>query len=433
MGMKWGENVKQRRKDEWTRLDNASKIFPATCSYRDTKVFRLACELNEAVDPELLQRALDTALEGFPLYRSVLRRGVFWYYLERSDFIPVVEVESKPPCAPIYFKDRKNLLFRVFYYNNRINMEIFHALSDGTGALWFMQALVHYYLIYKYGEELGESIPQLIINASLSEKMGDSFGKYYVGGGNTNRRKPVRRRKELAAYRIRGTRMDENRMKLIEGSMSAKAVLELAHKYNTTLTVFLTSLFIYSIYKEMPALGKRRPVVVQVPINLRQFFASLTARNFFSTMNISYHFGKESQDIENVIKSVAKAFKDEVREENVNERLNRLMALERNPFARAVPLPLKDFFLRMANKIKDKGITAALSNIGQIHMPGEFDPFIRQFGVYTSARRPQVCICSYKDRLVLGFTSPFGETDIQRTFFQFLSKEGIDVEIASNT
>ncbi len=430
-----GGNMKQRRKDEWTRLDNASKIFPATCSYRDTKVFRLACELNESVDPKFLQRALETALEGFPLYRSILRRGVFWYYFERSDFTPVVERESRPLCAPLYFKDRKNLLLRVFYYNNSINMEIFHALSDGTGALWFMQALVHYYLIYKYEGELGGRIPELKINASLSEKMGDSFGRFYVGGGNTSRRKPQSksRREEPAAYRIKGTRMDENRMKLIEGSMSAKAVLELAHKYNTTLTVFLTSLFIYSIYKEMPAMAKKRPVVVQVPINLRQFFKSLTARNFFSTMNISYHFGRESQDFKEVIKSVAKVFQEEVREENVNERLNRLMALERNPFARIVPLPLKDFFLRIANKIKDRGITAALSNIGQIKMPKEFDPFIRQFGVYTSARRPQVCICSYNDRLVLGFTSPFGETDIQRTFFQFLSKEGIDVEIASNT
>lgn len=426
--------MKQRKRVEWTRLDNASKIFPATCSYKDTKVFRLFCELNEAVEPEILQQALDVTIEGFPLYRSILRRGVFWYYLERSDIKPLVEIESNPVCAPIYIKDKKNLLFRVFYYNNRINMEIFHALSDGTGALWFMQTLVHYYLIFRYKEMLEDKIPKLNFNAALSEKMGDSFGRYYVGGGSRKRKNKYDKRKEdPGSYHIKGTRMDENRMKLIEGSMSAKAVLELAHSYNATLTVFITSLFIYSIYKEMPAIGKKYPVVLSVPINLRQFFESVTARNFFSTMNVGYYFGKESTDIKDIIQVVRECFQKEVTEESVNRRLNRLMALEKNPFARVIPLPLKDYFLRIANKIKDRGITAALSNIGEIHMPSEFDAYIRQFGVCTSARRPQLCICSYKDRLVLSFTSPFRETDIQRTFFQFLSKEGIEIEISSNT
>lgn len=426
--------MKQKKRVEWTRLDNASKIFPATYTYRDTKVFRLTCELYEAVDPEILQQALNITLDGFPLYRSVLRRGVFWYYFEGSDIQPVIEIESNPVCGPIYMKDRKNLLFRVFYFNNRINVEIFHALSDGTGALWFMQTLVHYYLIYKYKEELRDKIPKLNYNASLSEKMGDSFGRYYVGD-NSSKRKTKRGRNEenTRAYHVNGTRMDENRIKLIEGSMSAKTVLDIAHSYNTTLTIFITSLFIYSVYKEMSTQGKRHPVVLSVPINLRQFFESVTARNFFSTMNVGYHFGKESTELEDVIKRVSKIFREEVTVESVNRRLNRLMSLEKNPFARVVPLPLKDFFLRIVNKIKDSGITAALSNVGRIDMPSEFDAYIRQFSACTSARRPQVLICSYKDRLVLSFTSPFQETEIQRTFFQFLSKAGVEIEISSNT
>lgn len=425
--------MKQRKRVEWTRLDNASKIFPATCSYKDTKVFRISCELYENVDHEILQQALDITLEGFPLYKSVLRRGVFWYYLEKTDIHPVVEIESNPVCAPIYIRDRKNLLFRVFYYNCRINIEVFHALSDGTGALWFMQTLVHHYLIVKYRKALGDKVPKLNYNASLSEKMGDSFGRYYVGESNIKSNIKKDCKKEYSkSYHIKGTRMDENRMKLIEGSMPVKSVLELAHKYSTTMTVFLTSLFIYSIYKEMPAISRRQPVVMSVPINLRQFFKSATARNFFSTMNVGYHFGKESTDFKDVVQKVAKCFQEEVTADAVIIRLNKLMSLEKNPFTRIIPLPLKDIFLRIANKIKDRGITAALSNIGKIDMPMDFVPYIRQFSVCTSARRPQACICSYKDKLVVSFTSPFIETDIQRNFFQFLSNEGIEIEISSN-
>ena len=65
-------------------------------------------------------------------------------------------------------------------------------------------------------------------------------------------------------------------------------------------------------------------------------------------------------------------------------------------------------------------------------MPPEFEPYIHQFSICVSAKRPQIVLCSYGDRLVIGFTSPFEETDIQRTFFQFLSNTGVDVEISSN-
>jgi len=66
-------------------------ILAATYSERDEKVFRISCELFEEVDPEILQQALDETIERFPYYKSVLRRGIFWYYLEDSDIRPLVE------------------------------------------------------------------------------------------------------------------------------------------------------------------------------------------------------------------------------------------------------------------------------------------------------------------------------------------------------
>jgi len=92
---------------EWSRLDNASKFFAATYSERDEKVFRISCELFEEVDPEILQQALDETIERFPYYKSVLRRGIFWYYLEDSDIRPLVEKEDKPVLRTDLQKIRK--------------------------------------------------------------------------------------------------------------------------------------------------------------------------------------------------------------------------------------------------------------------------------------------------------------------------------------
>ena len=68
--------MKEQKKYKWSKLDNASKIFPSTMNARDTKVFRLSCFLKDEVDKRILEEAIEPTLQSFPIYRSVLRRGV---------------------------------------------------------------------------------------------------------------------------------------------------------------------------------------------------------------------------------------------------------------------------------------------------------------------------------------------------------------------
>lgn len=418
--------MKRRKKVEWSRLDNAAKIFPPNSNDKDTKVFRIACELYEDIDPSILQVALEETIEKFPLYHSALRKGLFWYYLETGNQPIVVTKEVTPVCARIYYANSKNLLFRVNYYKKRISLEVYHCLSDGTGAQWFMKSLLYQYLLIKHKEKYKSDIPYLGYEASVSKKMDDSFLKHYTG------KKASKGKIHPKAYHIRGTKREENRMQLVEGVMSVKAVLEVAHEYNTTLTIYLTSLFIYSIYKEMSVRGKKHPIVLSVPVNLRNYFKSDSARNFFSTILISYQCSEENVTLEDMIESVSKSFVNELTEEKLKDHMDRLLSFEHNMFARIVPRVLKDIALRIANHSVDNGITAAISNIGKVSMPKEMKEDIRLFDVFTSARRPQICMCSYEDNLVVSFTSPYKETDIQKEFFQLLSNKGLNIEIATN-
>ena len=131
---------------QWRKLDNAALAFPAVTGKNDTRVFRFYCELKENVKPELLQAALEKTMEKYSLFQMVLRKGLFWFYLEHRDIRPIVKEEKKPPCSRLYIPDKKNLLFQVSYYEKRINFEVFHALTDGTGAMHFLQELVSNYL-----------------------------------------------------------------------------------------------------------------------------------------------------------------------------------------------------------------------------------------------------------------------------------------------
>ena len=44
--------------DSWYKVDNVAKVFLATASMRDPRVFRISCTLQEQVDPDTLNEAL---------------------------------------------------------------------------------------------------------------------------------------------------------------------------------------------------------------------------------------------------------------------------------------------------------------------------------------------------------------------------------------
>ncbi len=417
--------MKAKKSADWRRLDNAAKIFPCTSTKADTKVFRFSCELTEPVDQPTLQLALERALEVFPGYRCSLRRGMFWYYLEDSTEQPIVREEYRPPCSALYEKGSRGLLFEVTYFRRRINFEVYHALTDGTGAVQFLRVLVYHYLTIRHADRFADALPALDYDASATEKMDDSFRKYYT-------RKRKQYEASPKAYKLRGPSLPDHRIAVIEGAMPVKAVLQKAHEYGATMTVFCAALLMCSIEKEMAMRHKKRPVVLAVPVNLRSYFPSGSARNFFSVIQARYHFRKNSNRLEDVIASLHDTFESELTQEKMEGRLNQFVQYDFNPVARIAPLVVKDFVMRIGYDLSASKETAAISNVGKIDMPPELREYIRLFDVFVSTSRLQVCMCSFGDQLTASFTAPFVSTDIQKNFFRFLTGMGIPVEITSN-
>ena len=410
---------------KWNKLDNAGKIFPPSSNKTDTKVFRYSCELIENVVPKVLQHAAEVTAEAFSIYKSVLERGFFWYYLERSDIKPVVKEEYKSICAPIYRKNRINLLFEVTYYKKRINLEVFHALSDGTGALHFFQALIINYLSELHNISIK---PEWFESSSDFQKSSDSFQKYY----SKKKFPDAKKNKFKRAYKVRGLKYSGYRLKLIRGVIPVNQTLNKAHEYNCSITIFLTACLIAAIGEEIPERKKKKPVIISVPVNLRKYFKSETARNFFGTVNIEYNFSKNSGDFNDIIKKVSEQFSQNLTFENLSAHINSLSKVEHNAFAKIAPLFFKDICLKTAHDISALEVTSSVSNVGIIKMPEIFQDYIRIFDICTSGNRPSVCMCSYKNNISVSYTSPFINSDIQRNFFCHLSSMGIKVEISTN-
>ena len=419
--------ARQRR---WSRLDNASKIFLAARSSRDSKVFRLSCELREDVQAELLQQALDETLRDFPLFRSCLRRGIFWYYLEDCADRPLVQEEKDLPCSPLYRPDKPGLLFRVLYYRRRIHLEVFHSLSDGTGALWFLQALLVRYLVLEKGRALTEEEQQFLNPPYLEQMNEDSFSRLFSHQSRKQRTKAPRKKRSV--YRVKGSRTPDKRLNIVEFQLSLKEALARSKALDVTLTIYLTALFVQGVFQRMPECEKDKQLTISVPINLRKRYGSYSARNFFAAVTLQL----QPEELESGLTTICRRLSEELQKKSSAEFLDRhlaqLQAYEENPFLRIMPRVLKDPILAFFNHRGNRDISLSISNLGQLKLPSGLMPELEAASLAVAVQRPQLCCISSGDVLTVVLLSPFLERDWQELTLNLLRAEGFTVSSDAN-
>ena len=402
---------------KWRKLDNAALAFPLVSGKNDTRVFRFYCQLKEKVDGEILQSALDQTMEKYPLFQAVLRKGLFWFYLEHRDIRAVVKQETEPPCSRLYIPDKKSLLFQVTYDKDRINFEVFHALTDGTGAMHFLQELVQNYLILAHPQD---DLPR-IENAeevTHGDKEEDSFSQYYSSD------MPKNKEKKETAVKLKGEKLVHSDMNITEVVFSVKDIHQKARSYGASITVLLTAMMLCSIREEIPKNQQKRPVTLMIPVNLRNYFPSQSMTNFFGWIEVGYTFS-ETTTFEEVVADVKRQFEQELVKDKIAMHMNGYVRIEKNPFVRAVPLEIKKYFLMIGANLGSRSITAVYSNIGIIRLPEEYKEYIQHFGIFASPNSLQICSCSYGDEMVLGFTSRIPDDSIQRNFQRMLGEEQV--------
>lgn len=100
----------------------------------------VAVRLKEDVKPDVLRRALDDTILLFDSFRVPSSQGLFSGIISKP-IEPEISEEKTDPCAYIDPSLNNQFLFKVSYYRNRISLEVFHAITDGTSAINFLKEL----------------------------------------------------------------------------------------------------------------------------------------------------------------------------------------------------------------------------------------------------------------------------------------------------
>ena len=427
------QNLSPARSLRWMRLDNAAKIFPAAKRRNWNNFFRISATLTEPIDTGVLASALDVTARRFPSIAVRLRRGVFWYYLEEIPKTPAIQPEKSCPLAHAPFHEVRQCAFRVLVYKNRVAVEFFHSLTDGTGALVFVKTLLAEYLSEKYGLSVPAEKGVLgRLEEPSPEELEDSFARY-AGDVTASRA-------ESTAYHLSGTPERDGYKNLVTMMIPAEKLRACAKEHGVSVTELLCAAMMQAIgelqAEKVPNVRHRKPVKVLIPVNLRNLFPSRSLRNFASyiTPEIDPRMGDCS--FSELCSLVHHKMGLENNRRTMRAKFAANVASERSPILRVMPLFIKNIAMKAVfDAVGECKSCLCLSNLGRVELPEVMVPYVQRmdFIIGVQARAPHDCgVVTWGDTVYINCIRSIQEPELEYRFYRVLHRLGLPVKVESN-
>ncbi|MGC2873165.1 hypothetical protein ACDL92_07765 [Ihubacter sp. mB4P-1] len=401
----------------WFALDDAAKIYPLSMEHGSMSVFRLSVYLKKPVSPQLLQMALNFTIKRFPSFATTLKKGFFWHYLDTTKRRFLVEAEHDIPCQPLKVSLSGSQSFRVLYYENRISVEFFHVLTDGTGGMTFLKTLAAEYLrlsgaAVSYDETLWDTgeTPDIaeFENAFAKVPLSETASGFI----------------DKPAVQMSG-RLSENKpCRVIHFKMDAADLKAASANYHTTITVYLLAqLFLAGKAATDELSGEAS---IQVPVNMRKFYPSKTVRNFSMYCGIRLPLSQITS-LPAMIEAIDAQLKQKTDKPAMCEMLTATERLVGT--LKYIPLSIKQPAAKMVyGFLGDKIFTNTLSNLGVVHLPDSVAAHIESMDFVLGTaitNRASCAVVTINDTAMLSVTKMTADPTFEEKLHALLSADGI--------
>jgi len=121
---------------------------------------RMRVRMRDLIDPEIFRHAVDTTMERYPYFCVELQRRDGQFYFAENHR-PIVIVNSLHGVE-LNSEDSNLHMIAFCWEDNWIVLDIFHGLTDGTGAYELMRTLLYYYCSERYNVELNDEGIRLV-------------------------------------------------------------------------------------------------------------------------------------------------------------------------------------------------------------------------------------------------------------------------------
>ncbi|MDD2242400.1 MAG: hypothetical protein PHI08_04880 [Bacteroidales bacterium] len=410
----------------WFPLDNAAKIFPAIISDEIPAVFRLTAVLKYPVKIKSLQETALLVEKRFPYYKVQLKEGFFWFYLENLPMHIPIEVDNGTLCKKF---SKGEILMRILVAENRISVEFSHILTDGSGGLEFLKTLlIEYSKIC--GADVSDEFPYIKSGSPISEEeYEDAYLRYFKDDIP-----PMI--KQSKAFHLPYTLNSIPRFEQETCIISFRQIKQVANLKQVSITVYLAAVYLFvlqDIFETLPyssRFKRRKMLRIQVPVNLRNIFPTMTMRNFslFVTPGIDLRFGHYTFD--EILRYVFHRIRLETEEKLINKNIARNVGGEKKMYIRGIPLFLKSALLRIKfYSLGTRQYSGVISNLGGVKLPSGTGDMIDHFIAISPTPNKMLkinCgIIGFGDKLVLSFGNVTRSKEFENKFKNFLQDQGI--------
>lgn len=406
------------------QLDSAAIAYPYFASKNTAHSFTLEAKLDKKINPEALKIAANNLFDRFPSIFVRLKKQSRGYALEHfREVSAFVEERADTTVKPYDIRNRGALIL-ITYKDNTLAVEFFHAVTDGNGGIVFFKSLIAEYL-----RNLGEEIPDTcgILSPKVlptDSELEDSYKKNYKKHIGTAKRSG----KFAFQPAVKDSFSQWHRSNIC---IDVSELKSFAKKYEATITQLVVSLYIYAFYKMRKSQNSKKPIVVAVPINLRQIFGSDSLRNF-SLFFLTTDPG-EKVSLESIIKQVKLDFAKGSDKTLLQKMININVAQQEMKLFRCLPRFLKKTVLRTGFQLYGERLyTSTLSNIGVFNVPEEMKKHIISFRGMLSPvplNRIHCMAYCYNDVFSITFTSCLTDLTVEELIVQTLAENSITAKL----
>lgn len=413
-------------------LDNTALIYQALISKSQNHFFRLSVNLLKPIVIDALQKALLNILPRFPIFRTTLKKGIFWNYLEENFYYPHIQKDEE--LTTNYNITKAHAYpFRVVAYAQKISLETSHLTVDGRSASHFLQSLLCEYAIliginiskdhkiirpttpFKI-EELSDAYKSLLLSSTLPKP------KKYIGLAF---REPNRNR-----YPIK--------LNLIQFRIPLDETLALAKHHGVSLTTLMTTFYLTAYQDRMfllpPKHQYRRPLRINNPVDLRQFFPSKSLRNFigFISHEIDPRLGLFS--FQEILQQVHHTMKKELLDKHFQPFIGQNIRSESIPIIASIPLFIKRLILKKIYVQSMKQETSVLSNLGSFYLPTEVATIVKDVEFIPAPKyinKRDCSIISFNNTLTVSISRTCLANELEQLFYERLLEAGLNPKIST--
>ncbi len=403
----------------WYPLDHAAKVYPLSMTLKTMPIFRLSGYFKEPIEPAVMQMALNYTMKRFPYFATTIKCGFFWHYIDSAMRRFALKPETKRPCAPMRLGEVSSPTLRVVYYMNRISVEFFHVLTDGSGGAVFLRTLMCEYL-----RLMGNKIP--VFEGMLEpsempkpEEWHDSFVLSDKASDSTGfGAKP--------ALQLRGMLAYERPHRVLHYNLSVAELKERAHKRGVKITTLMLGYLFLALRDACPLGSSRKRIQVQLPVNMRTYYPSGTLRNFSMYCNIGLA-PHEITTLEDILPSIDA----QVRKGTSKESLDKTMQLSRKLVStlRFIPLVVKRPIVKLVyGALSDTVFTTTFSNLGAVSSSEEFEKHVDKLDFVLGApvrNRASCSMCSFGGKAVFTVTKNTSNTLFEDSLYNYLTDDGL--------